>query len=216
MEQIAELSRKQAYRPHEAQYCQLFQEFQHYLYSIGQASVVEDLLSRLLQALQGTSTKFISVQGLLKEESVWQSSQQNFCQRLLRDYPLYPDVVGPVRTGILQLQYGMRLVAAQVASSLTPVPGLPKLVSCLMAFPSVTPSLPSHLDQAGFLCSRACMDVLYCLTRHLPQQDPDHVLPQSSTLFVTALLFVQCHALSTQEFSKEACILFRDICQVRA
>ncbi|XP_028997386.1 midasin [Betta splendens] len=213
-EQIAGLSRKQAYRPHEPQYCRLFQELQHYLCSIGQASVVEDLLFRMLQALQGTSTKFISaVQGLLKEESVWQSSQQNFCQRLLQDYPLYPDVVGPVRAGILQLRYGMRLVASQVATSLTPVPGLAKMVSCLLAFPSMSHGLPSHLDQADFLCSKASMDVLHCLTRLLPQQDADHVLPEPDTLFVTALLFVQCHALSTGEFSQEACILFRHICQ---
>ena len=51
-EQIAELSRKQACRPHDPQYGRLFQELQHYLCSIGQASAVEDLLSHLLKALQ--------------------------------------------------------------------------------------------------------------------------------------------------------------------
>lgn len=216
-EQIGELSRKQAYRPHDPQYGRLFQELQHYLCSIGQASAVEKLLFHLLKALQDSSSMFRSaVQGLLKEEAVWQNSQQRFCQRLLEDYPLYPDVVGPVRTGILQLRYGMRLVATQVAASLTPVPGLPKLVSCLLAFPSVSPSLPSYLARADFLCSRACMDVLRCLMRLLPQQDPEHVVPQSSTLLLTALLYVQCHALSTGEFSQEAHRLFRHICQVIA
>uniref|UniRef100_A0A3Q1JQ86 Midasin n=1 Tax=Anabas testudineus TaxID=64144 RepID=A0A3Q1JQ86_ANATE len=213
-EQIAELRRKQAYRPQEPQYSALFQELQHYLCSIGQASVVEDLLSHLLSSLQSSSTKSRSaVQGLLKEEAVWQNSQQRFCQRLLEDYSQYPDVVGPVRTGILQLRYGMRLVAGQVAASLTPVPGLPKLVSCLLGFPSVSPSLPSYLTRADFLCSKDCMDVLHCLVRLLPQQDNDHVVPQSTTLLLTALLHVQCHAVFTGEFSQDARSLFRHICQ---
>lgn len=216
-EQIAELSRKQAYRPHEPQYGRLFQELQNYLCSIGQASAVEDLLSHLLKALQSSSNKFRSaVQGLLKEEAVWQISQERFCQRLMEDYPQYPDVVGPVRTGILQLRYGMRLVAAQVAASLSPVPGLPKLVSCLLGFPSVSPSLPSYLARADFLCSRDCMDVLHCLVRLLPQQDYDHVVPRSTTLLLTALLHMQCHVLSSGEFNQEAQSLFRHICQVRA
>lgn len=216
-EQIAELSRKQACRPHESQYGRLFQDLQHYLCSIGQASRVQDLLSHLLRTIQGSSPKSKSfVQSLLKEEAVWQKSQQHFSQRLLEDYPLYPDVVGPVRTGILQLCHGMRLLASQVAASITPVPGLHKLVSCLLAFPSMTPSLPSHLARADFLCSTACVDVLRCLVKLLPQQDPDHVIPQSSTLLLNALLYVQCHVLSTGELSQEALNLFRHICQVRA
>jgi len=197
-EQIAELSRKQAYRPDEPQYGRLFQELQHYLCSIGQVSTVEGLLSQLLKALQGSSSvkSRSAVHALLKEEAVWQNSQQRFCQKLLEDYSLYPDVVNPVRTGILQLRHGMRLVASQVATSLTPVPGLPKLVSCLLAFPSMSPSLPSYLARADFLCSRDCT--------------------QSSTLLLNALLYVHCHTLSTGEFGQEAYNLFRHICQVRA
>ncbi|XP_034383471.1 midasin isoform X3 [Cyclopterus lumpus] len=215
-DQIAELSRKQACRPHEPQYGRLFQDLQHYLCSIGQATAVETLLSHLLKALQGSSSSKSrsAVQVLLKEEAVWQNSQQRFCQRLLEDYPMYPDVVGPVRTAILQLRHGMRLVASQVAASLTPVPGLPKLVSCLLAFPSLSPSLPSYLARADFLCSRACADSLRCLAKLLPQQqDPKHVVPQSSTLLLNSLLYVQCHTLSTGEFSPESRSLFRHICQ---
>ncbi|XP_036943295.1 midasin isoform X1 [Acanthopagrus latus] len=215
-EQIAELSRKQACRPHEPQYGRLFQELQHYLCSIGQASAVEDLLSHLLKALQSSSSSKSrsAVQGLLKKEAVWQNSQQRFCNKLLEDYPLYPDVVGPVRTGILQLRHGMRLVASQVAASLTPVPGLSKLVVCLLAFPSLSHSLPSYLARADFLCSRTCMDVLRCLVKLLPQQqDPEHVVPLSSTLLLNALLYLQCHTLSTGEFSQETRSLFRHICQ---
>ncbi|XP_058470371.1 midasin [Solea solea] len=213
-EQIAELSRKQACRPHEPQYGRLFQDLQHYLCSIGQASRIQDLLSHLLKVLQGSSSKSRSfVQSLLKEEAVWQSSQQRFSQRLLEDYPLYPDVVGPVRTGILQLRHGMRLVASQVAASLTPVPGLHKLVSCLLAFPSLSSSLPSSLARADFLCSTECMDVLRCLVKLLPQQAPEHVLPQPSILLLNALSHMQCHTLSTGEFSNEARNLFRHICR---
>lgn len=218
-DQIAELSRKQACRPREPQYGRLFQDLQHYLCSIGQASVVETLLSHLLKALQGSSSSKSrsAVQVLLKEEAVWQNSQQRFCQKLLEDYPMYPDVVGPVRTGIVQLRHGMRLVASQAAASLTPVPGLPKLVSCLLAFPSLSPSLPSYLARAEFLCSRPCAESLRCLAKLLPQQqDTKLVVPQSTTLLLTSLLYVQCHTLSTGEFSLESRSLFRHICQVSA
>ncbi|KAK6297294.1 hypothetical protein J4Q44_G00318770 [Coregonus suidteri] len=213
-EQIAELSRKQACRPNEPQYGRLFQELQHYLCSIGQPAAVEDLLSHLLKALQGSGPKFRSgTQGLLKEEAVWQASQHRFAQRLAEEYPLYPDVVGPLRTAILQLRHGMRLVASQVASSLTPIPGLPKLVSCLLAFPSVSPSLPSYLARADYLCSRGCMDVLRGLGKLLPQQDLDQVVPEPGMLLLNALLYLQCHALSTGQLSQDTLKLFRHICQ---
>lgn len=214
-EQIAELSRKQACRPNEPQYGRLFQELQHYLCSIGQPAAVEDMLSHLLKALQGSGLKFRSgTQGLLKEEAVWQASQHRFAQRLVEEYPLYPDVVGPLRTAILQLRHGMRLVASQVDSSLTPIPGLPKLVSCLLAFPSISPSLPSYLARADYLCSRGCMDVLRGLGKLLPQPDPDHVVPEPGTLLLNALLYLQCHALSTGQLSQDTLKLFRHICQV--
>lgn len=214
-EQIAELSRKQACRPSEPQYGRLFQELQHYLCSIGQPAAIEDLLSHLLKALQGTGPKSKSgTQGLLKEEAVWQTSQHRFAQRLAEEYPLYPDVVGPLRTAIFQLRHGMRLVASQVSSSLTTMPGLSKLVTCLLAFPSLSPSLPSYLARADYMCSKACIDVLRGLGKLLPQQDPEHVVPEASTLLLTSLLYVQCHALSTGQLSQDTRKLFRHICQV--
>lgn len=67
------------------------------------------------QAQQGPGPKSrMGIQGLLKEEAVWQASQQRFAHRLAEEYPLYPDVVGPLRAAILQIQHGMRLVASQV------------------------------------------------------------------------------------------------------
>ncbi|XP_061563343.1 midasin [Cololabis saira] len=218
-QQISELSRKQAHRPQQAGYGRLFQDLQHYLGSVGQASAVQELQARLQQALQaprglqGSSRPPAAVRALLKEEAVWQNSQQRFCLKLVEDYPLYPDVVGPIRTGILQLRYGMRLLASQVSAALTPVPGLPRLVGCLLAFPSVSPASPSHLAQADFLCSSACMEVLGSLAKLLPPQDPGHVIPPSSTLLLNALLYLQCHVLSTGRFSPESCSLFRHICQ---
>lgn len=218
-EQIAELSRKQACRPDEPHYGQLFQELQHYLCSIGQKSSIDHLLSHLLNALHSSSSHSSKsrsmVQGLLKEVTVWQKSQQHFCQKLVDDYPLYPDVVGPIQTGILQLQYGMSLVASQLATSLTPVPGLLKLISCLLAFPTLSHSFPSHLARADFLFSQTCTDILHCLVRLLPQQDCGRVVPQATLLRLNALLYVQCHALCTGEFSQETFSLFTHICQVR-
>lgn len=218
-EQIAELSRKQACRPMEQRYGQLFQDLQHYLSSIGQKSSIDKLLSHLLNALQNScsySSKCRSmVQGLLKEVTVWQNSQQHFCQKLVEDYPLYPDVVGPIQTGILQLRYGISLVASQLATSLMPVPGLQRLISCLLAFPTLSHSLPSHLARAYFLCSQTCTDILHSLENLLPHQDLVHVVPQPSLLRLNALLYVQCHALCTGELCQETCNLFRNICHVR-
>lgn len=223
-EQIAELSRKQACRPREAQYGRLFQELQHYLCSIGQVSAVEALLAQLLKALPASSSSSSSssrsrstVQALLREEAVWQTSQQRFCQRLQEEHPLYLDVVGPVRTSILQLRHGMRLVASQAAASLAPAPGLPRLVSCLLAFPSPSSSsLPCYLARADFLCSTACADAVRCLAKLLPQQQQqvEQVIPRTSTLLLNALLYLQCHALSTGGLSQETRSLFRHICQV--
>nr|XP_057921265.1 midasin [Doryrhamphus excisus] len=209
--QIAELSRKQACRPQEQQYGKLFQDLQHYLCSIGQASAVQDLLSRLQSALSGSSS-VPAVQGLLKEEAVWQNSQQCFFERLQEDYPLYPDVVEPITAGILQLRYGMKLVASQVAASLRHVPGLPNLVSCLLSFPSLSSSQQSYLTQADFLCSNESLEVLHNLGKLLPQ-GTSHVLAQPSTLLLNALLFVQCHTLSAERFSPAAWNTFTHICQ---
>ncbi|XP_066547692.1 midasin isoform X2 [Amia ocellicauda] len=213
-EQISELSRKQACRPKEPLYERLFQEVQHYIGSIAQPSRVQGLLSRLLQALQGPGSKSrAGAQSLLNEEAAWQASQHHFAKRLAEDYPLYPDVVGPLRAAIQQLQHGMRLVASELSVSLASVPGLPKLVSCLLAFPSLSPSLPSYLARADYLCSRPSLDVLRGLGRLLPQKDPKKIVPEPSILLMNALLYLQCHTLSEGQLEGEALSLFRHICQ---
>uniref|UniRef100_A0A3B1J791 Midasin n=1 Tax=Astyanax mexicanus TaxID=7994 RepID=A0A3B1J791_ASTMX len=211
-EQICELGRKQACRPADPQYGRLYQELQHYLCSIGQPAAVGDLLSHLLKALQGPGPKSRpGIQGLLKEEAVWQASQQRFAQRLAEEYPLYPDVVVPLRSAILQLQHGMRLLASQVSSSLTALPGLPRLLSTLLAFPCGP--LSSDLASADFLCSRACADVLRGLGKLLPAAEAPRVVPESAVLLLSALLRLQSHALTAGQLGTEACTLFRHVCQ---
>ncbi|XP_061668786.1 midasin isoform X2 [Syngnathoides biaculeatus] len=210
--QIAELSRKQAFRPQEAHYGKLFQDLQHYLCSIGQASAVEDLLSHLQSALQSSLSRS-AIRALLKEETVWQNSQQGFCQRLQEDYALFPDVIMPVQTGIIQLRYGMKLVASQLTASLYHVPELDKLLSCLLSFPSVSASLQSYLAQAEFLCSKESLDILISLGQLLSQQGTIQVDLKPFTLLLNALLYVQCHTLSTGQFSDATLSTFRHICQ---
>lgn len=213
-ERICELGRKQACRPAEPQYGRLYQELQHYLCSIGQPAAVGDLMSHLLKAQQGSGPKSRpGIQGLLKEEAVWQASQQRFAQRLSDEYPLYPDVVVPLRSAILHLQHGMRLLASQVASTLTVLPGLPNLISMLLAFPA--PPLTSALERAQYLCSRKCMDTLRGLAKVLPDAEVTHVVPEPVVLLLSALLWLQSHAISTGELSTEAQNLLRHVCQVR-
>ncbi|TSL47560.1 Midasin [Bagarius yarrelli] len=211
-EQICELGLKQACRPAEPQYGRLYQELQHYLCSIGQPAAVGDLLSHLLKALQGSGPKSRpGIQGLLKEEAVWQASQQRFAQRLVDEYPLYPDVVVPLRSAILQLQHGMRLLASQVASSLSALPGLQRLVSMLLAFPA--PPLTSDLERAQYLCSRTCLDTLKGLGKVLPDSEMTHVVPEPVMLLLSALLCLQSHAMSAGELVAEAQNLLRHVCQ---
>ncbi|XP_057208356.1 midasin isoform X2 [Triplophysa rosa] len=211
-EQICELSRKQACRPPDPQYGHLYQELQHYLCSIGQPAAVGDLLSHLLKALQAPGSKSrLGIQGLLKEEAVWQASQLRFAQRLVEDYPLYPDVVVPLRAAILQVQHGMRLLASQVSSSLTTLPGLMRLVSTMLAFPS--PIAASDLACADFLCSKECMQMLKGLGKQLPPTEVCRVVPDPGVLLLNALLYVQSHSLSAGHLSEETRRLFRHVCQ---
>lgn len=213
-EQICELSRKQACRPPDPQYGHLYQELQHYLCSIGQPAAVGDLLSHLLKALQAPGPKSrLGIQGLLKEEAVWQASQHRFSQRLAEEYPLYPDVVVPLRAAILQVQHGMRLLASQVSSTMTAQPGLTCLVSTMLAFPS--PAASSDLACADYLCSRECMHMLKGLGKHLPAIEVSRVIPDHAVLLLNALLYVQSHTLSAGHLSAETQKLFRHVCQVR-
>ncbi|KAJ3606919.1 hypothetical protein NHX12_026435, partial [Muraenolepis orangiensis] len=160
-EQIGELGRKQACRPREPQYGRLFQDLQHYLCSVGQPAAIQTLLTRLL-----------------KEEAVWQNSQRRFSQRLREEYPLYPDVVGPLTAAILELRHGMRLLAERVT----------------------------------------CADTLRSLTELLPPRREglpvaERVVPLPSALLLSALLYLQCHALTTGGLDQETLTLFRHICQ---
>lgn len=211
-EQICELSRKQAYRPPDPQYGRLYQELQHYLCSIGQPAAVGDLLSHLLKALQAPGPKSkLGIQGLLKEEAVWQASQHRFSQRLLEEFPLYPDVVVPLRAAILQVQHGMRLLASQVSFSMTAQPGLVHLVSTMLAFPS--PAASSDLACADYLCSRECMRTLKTLGKQQPATEVSRVIPDHAVLLLNALLYIQSHTLSAGHLSAEAQKLFRHVCQ---
>ncbi|RXM29707.1 Midasin [Acipenser ruthenus] len=213
-EQIAELSRKQACRPQVPQYERLYQEVQHYCSSIAQPARVQDLLSRLLKTLQGPGPKSRpGIQSLLNEEAAWQTSQHHFTKRLAEEYPLYPDVVNPLRAAILQMQHGMRLVASEVSTSLASLADLPALVSCLLSFPSLSPSLPSYLARAERLCSRASRDVLRSLSKLLPAQEQRGVIPEPMQLLLNGLLYLQCHVLSRGGMDQEALQLFRHICQ---
>uniref|UniRef100_A0A671LK54 Midasin n=1 Tax=Sinocyclocheilus anshuiensis TaxID=1608454 RepID=A0A671LK54_9TELE len=209
-EQICELSRKQACRPPDPQYGRLYQELQHYLCSIGQPAAVGNLLSHLLKALQAPKSR-LGIQGLLKEEAVWQASQHRFAQRLVEEYPLYPDVVVPLRAAILQVQHGMRLLASQVSSSVTAQPGLSRLVSTMLAFPS--PASSSDMACADYLCSRECLHMLKGLGKQLPATEVSRVIPDHALLLLNALLYIQSHTLSAGHLSAETQKLFRHVCQ---
>ncbi|XP_072355863.1 midasin [Scyliorhinus torazame] len=225
-EKIAVLSRKQAHRPHVPQYDCLYQDIHHYVNSIAQKSKVKSLLSHLLLLLQAKRPKpRQSVQVILDEEAAWQQSQHQFRRRIADEYCQYPDVIEPLLAAILQMQHGMRLLASEVHLSLNnklvKQADLTRLVTCLLAFPSISFSFPTYLAQADELCSKTSIETLKGLNQFLCKTSSDEksrakeqpLLPMQEQLLVNALLYLRCHVLSLGELDQASLQLFRHICQ---
>uniref|UniRef100_A0A4W3JQN7 Midasin n=1 Tax=Callorhinchus milii TaxID=7868 RepID=A0A4W3JQN7_CALMI len=229
-EQIVELSRKQAHRPVICQYSRLHQDVRHYISSITQTSRVKTLLTRLLQVLHGKRPKSRqSVQATLHEEAAWQQSNHQFRRRIMEEYSLYPDVVGPLHAAILQMQHGVRIVASEVSLSLSSKfvkqTDLTSLVSCLVAFPSISEVFPTYFAHANALCSRTTVDTLRGLDKLLAKGSSgsrsegkslaggQRSLPTREQLLLNALLYLRCHVLSKGDLDHESTQLFRHICQ---
>ncbi|XP_078398522.1 midasin [Cetorhinus maximus] len=225
-EQITALSRKQAHRPDVPQYDYLYQEIHHYVNSVAQKSKVKSLLSHLLLLLQAKRPKpRQSIQVVLDEEAAWQQSHHQFRRRIAEEYCQYPDVIQPLLAAILQMQHGMRLLASEVHLSLNnklvKQADLTRLVTCLLAFPSISFSFPTYLAQAGELCSKASVETLKGLNQFLCKNSSDEkslarkqqLLPTQEQLLMNALLYLRCHVLSLGELDQASLQLFRHICQ---
>ena len=67
---------------------------------------------------------------------MWQQNATAWAERLGQRYPLYRDVVQPVRLAVRELQYGLAMMAGRVQASLdTPGSQLAPVMCHLMAFP---------------------------------------------------------------------------------
>ncbi|XP_054578497.1 midasin [Eptesicus fuscus] len=223
---ICSLSKKQAFRPQLPAYESLVQEIHHYISSIAKAPAVQDLLTRLLQALQMDGLRSAQVaQNLLKEEASWQQSHHQFRRRLAEEYALYPDSVTPLQASILQMQHGMRLVASEVHSSLHSsvvcADRLDTLVASLLAFPSVSPTFPTYYAHADALCSVKSEEVLRGLGKLTLKRSGGKELegksqrpcPTREQLLLNALLYLRSHVLCKGELDQRALQLFRHVCQ---
>lgn len=208
-------------------YESLVQEIHHYVTSIAKATAVQDLLTRLLQALHVDGPRSVQVaQNLLKEEAAWQQSHHQFRKRLAEEYTLYPDCVAPLQASILQLQHGMRLVAAEVHtslhSSMVCADRLGVLAAALLAFPSVSPTFPSYYAHADALCSVKSEEVLRGLGKLILKCSAGKELegkgprpcPTREQLLMNALLYLRSHVLCKGELDQRALQLFRHVCQV--
>uniref|UniRef100_UPI00398F5005 midasin isoform X2 n=1 Tax=Pristiophorus japonicus TaxID=55135 RepID=UPI00398F5005 len=228
-EQIAVLSRKQAHRPKVPPYNYLYQDIHHYVNSIAQSSKVKALLSRLLQLLLAKRSKSRqTIQTVLHEEAAWQQSHHQFRRRIAEEFDQYPDVIDPLNAAILQMQHGMRLLAAEVHLSLNnklvKQADLTRLVTCLLAFPSISLSFPTYLAHADALCSKTSMDTLRGLNQFLSKNlsvsldekslaKEQGSLPTQEELLMNALLYLRCHVLSVGELDQASLQLLRHICQ---
>nr|XP_045010044.1 midasin isoform X2 [Jaculus jaculus] len=223
---ICSLSRKQAFRPQLPTYESLVQEIHHYITSIAETSAVQDLLTRLLQALHTDGPQSVQVvQNLLKEEDSWQQSHHQFRKHLAGEYALYPDTVIPLQASILQLQHGMRLVAsevhASVHSSVVSADKLGVLVMAILAFPSVSPTFPTYYAHADVLCSVNSVEVLQGLGKMIAKCSAgkevkgniQQLCPTRGQLLMNALLYLRSHVLCKGELDQRALLLFRHVCQ---
>ncbi|XP_051017145.1 midasin [Acomys russatus] len=223
---VHSLSKKQAFRPHQPSYESLVQEIQHYVTSIAKAAAVQDLLMRLLQALNTDGPKSAQVlQNLLKEEASWQQSHHQFRKRLVEEYALYPDTVTPLQASILQLQHGMRLVASEVHASLHSsvvcAENLGVLSMAVLAFPSVGPSFPTYYAHADALCSVDSVGALRGLGKlkikrwagREGEGKSQQPYPTWEQLLMNALLYLRSHVLCKGELDQKALLLFRHLCQ---
>ncbi|KAF3831765.1 hypothetical protein GH733_000577 [Mirounga leonina] len=223
---ICSLSKKQAFRPQVPAYESLVQEIHHYVTSIAKAPAVQDLLTRLLQALHMDGPRSAQVaQTLLKEEASWQQSHHQFRKRLAEEYALYPDSVAPLQASILQLQHGMRLVASEVYASfqgsVVCADRLGTLATSLLAFPSVGPTFPTYYAHADALCSVKSEEVLRSLGKLLLKRSGGKELegkgqrpcPTREQLLLNALLYLRSHVLCKGELDQRALQLFRHVCQ---
>ncbi|XP_014636596.1 PREDICTED: midasin [Ceratotherium simum simum] len=223
---ICSLSKKQAFRPQLPAYESLVQEIHHYVTSIAKAPAVQDLLTRLLQALHKDGPRSAQVaQNLLKEEASWQQSHHQFRKRLAEEYALYPDSVAPLQASILQLQHGMRLVASEVHASLhrnvACEDRLSALATSLLAFPSVGPTFPTYYAHADALCSVKSEEVLRGLGKLILKRSGGKELegkgqrpcPTREQLLMNALLYLRSHVLCKGELDQRALQLFRHVCQ---
>uniref|UniRef100_A0A8I3X1N2 Midasin n=1 Tax=Callithrix jacchus TaxID=9483 RepID=A0A8I3X1N2_CALJA len=220
------LLKKQAFRPQVPGYESLVQEIHHYVTSIAKAPAIQDLLTRLLQALHMDGPRSAQVaQSLLKEEASWQQSHHQFRKRLAEEYALYPDAVTPLQASILQLQHGMRLVAselhASLHSSMVGADRLGALATALLAFPSVGPTFPTYYAHADTLCSVKSEEVLRGLRKLILKHSGGKELegrgqracPTREQLLMNALLYLRSHVLCKGELDQRALQLFRHVCQ---
>ncbi|XDA78991.1 hypothetical protein R6Z07F_009052 [Ovis aries] len=223
---ICSLSKKQACRPPLPTYEALVQEIHHYVSSIAQATAVQDLLTRLLQALRSDGPRAAQVaQNLLKEEASWQQSHHQFRRRLAEEFALYPDATAPLQASILQLQHGMRLVAGEVHASLqgglAGSDRLGSLATSLLAFPSVGPAFPTYYAHADTLCSVKSEEVLRGLSKLMLKRLGGRELEEKGQspcasreqLLLNALLYLRSHVLCKGELDQRALQLFRHACQ---
>ncbi|XP_018427598.1 PREDICTED: midasin [Nanorana parkeri] len=224
---INNLSKKQAYRPSCPSYDTLYQDVHNYLNSIGKMSSIQDFASRLQKILSGKGTKSRqSLNNLLSEEAAWQRSQHQFRKRLAEDYSFYPDMVTPLQAAILQVQHGIRIMASEIFttmnSTLISPPKITILLTCLLGFPSVCDTFPTHFSRADSLCSVSSLDILKSLkklSQKYPSKDQSTQGNDLSTcltkeqLLVNGLLYLLSHVLCQGEMDEESLNLFRHINQ---
>ncbi|XP_037374649.1 midasin [Talpa occidentalis] len=223
---INNLAKKQAFRPQLPVFESLVQEIHHYITSIAKTPAVQDLLTRLLQALHVDGPRSAQVaQNLLKEEASWQQSHHQFRKRLAEEYALYPDSVAPLQASILQLQHGMRLVASEVHASLhstmVSADRLGTLATSLLAFPSVGPTFPTYYAHADILCSVKSEEVVRGLGKLILKRSGGKELegngqrpcPTREQLLMNALLYLRSHVLCKGEMDQKTLQLFRHVCQ---
>nr|XP_054753628.1 midasin-like [Lytechinus pictus] len=110
-EMEAELSKRNAFRPHPPQFDDITKDVRVYLTTSGSSQTIKDLLQKHKDILHKPDEDTAMLRDRL---AAWQASQDHFMDRIRGEYPSYRDLWSGMLTGVAGLSYGMQLVAHSV------------------------------------------------------------------------------------------------------
>ncbi|XP_074625737.1 midasin-like [Acropora palmata] len=217
---VKSLEKNVAFRPAVSQFDAILNEVKHFTHSVGDARSVivlaesmRDVAADLFTSLKDGTTEHVSssrVHSAVNKAKAWHISASRFVEHMVKDYPLYCDLLAPFVAGISQAIYGIALMSARLSVLLqqhTFVAQLPaatclklttpdeKMISSLCQCPN--PRSSSPLDLAISLTSYSMQTIIQALVKCFCVDDQASSISALLSYRVVrlSLLNVQIHSL---------------------